>query len=288
MLRSKLQRLGLMAGVPTALTLLATSVAHAQYPYYNTFDDATTISTVASYNPPPIITRFDYGNGGPSSTNSTGWSNAEDHTGNGGGSVMQSITFSNSPVAQQGAFTLDIAGGAGINVSNVSFYIMLAPGSAVNSDTSAGDAGASSGFFGVAIRNGSYDYITPGPGYPGGPGNPSVNGTVQTGNGWNFGDPNYTGTSDQGTWEFVSIPLGPGDGIDTSTGNNVVDDSQGVRALTFSDYDDDSASSRKITGTVTWYIDDLTLTQAVVPEPATLGLLALSVPALMLRRRKGA
>ena len=98
---------------------------HAQYPYYNTFDDATTISTVASYNPPPIITRFDYGNGGPSSTNSTGWSNAADHTGNGGGSVMQSITFSNSPVAQQGAFTLDIAGGSGINVSNVSFYIML-------------------------------------------------------------------------------------------------------------------------------------------------------------------
>ena len=43
----------------------------------------------------------------------------------------------------------------------------------------------------------------------------------------------------------MNIPLGPGDGIDTSTGNTVVDDSQGVRALTFSDYDDDMRQQPK-------------------------------------------
>jgi len=273
MLGHKLRRLGILAGPPAAFTLMATSAAMAQYPYgTSTFDTSSTISTVASYNPPPIITRFDYGSGGPASTNATGWSNAADHTGNGGGSIMQSVTFKNSPAAQNGAFTVDITNATAVPTSMISFYIMIAPGSAFS--TQVGGPGASSGYFQPVIRDSGYTFTN----VP----DVIVNGVDQGANGWNFGDPTYSGTSDQGSWEFIQIPITPAEQAASADSGTALN----VRALTFQDYDDDTTGGRKIAGQVTWYIDDLTITP--VPEPATLGLLGLAVPALLARRRKHA
>jgi hypothetical protein len=273
MLGQKLRRLGILAGPPAALTLMATSAAMAQYPYgTQTFDTSASLSTVASYNPPPIITRFDYGTGGPSSTsgpltnggNQTGWSGAADHTGNGGGSINMGLNFKNSPAAQNGAFTVDITNNLAVPTTMLSFYIMIAPGSAFS--TQVGGPGASSGYFSPVIRNSSYAFTN----VP----DVIVNGVDQHANSWNFGDPTYSGTSDAGTWDFIQIPLDP------------TNATQNIRALTFQDYNDDTTGGRKITGVVQWYIDDLTITP--VPEPATLGLLGLAVPALLARRRKHA
>jgi PEP-CTERM motif len=273
MLREKLRLIGIVVAPPAALTLM--SAAPAMADYIHTFDSSGTVTNDTSgdsgqYGLDPslgvINSRFDYGSGGPPGTHATGWSNAADFDVNGGGSLMQSITFKSSPTAQAGAFTVDISG-VPILATDLSFNIMIAPGSADSGTAGASFAAGSSGYFQVAIRDGSYDFTN----VP----DVFVNGVDQGGNGWNFGDPTYSGTSDQGTWEHIDIPLNPS----VSTEN--------IRALTFQDYDDDSSTSRLIAGQVTWYIDDLNIT-GNVPEPATLGLLALGVPALMMRRRKKA
>lgn len=54
-----------------------------------------------------------------------------------------------------------------------------------------------------------------------------------------------------------------------------------VRALTWQDFND---PTRDMNGVQTWYIDDLSITYQV-PEPASLGLLGVGVPALLMRRR---
>ena len=54
-----------------------------------------------------------------------------------------------------------------------------------------------------------------------------------------------------------------------------------VRAITFQDYND---TTRDMNGPENWFIDNMSVTYNV-PEPASLGLLGLGVPALLLRRR---
>jgi hypothetical protein len=87
------------------------------------------------------------------------------------------------------------------------------------------------------------------------------------------GSYNYNGTTyaasllNPGVWTHFNIPL---------TGVN-----QSVRAMTLQDYND---AFRNITGTETYYIDNLTLTQ--VPEPASLLLIGLAVPGLVLIGRR--
>ena len=56
-----------------------------------------------------------------------------------------------------------------------------------------------------------------------------------------------------------------------------------VRALTWQDFND---ATRNMNGTQLWYIDDLSITYQV-PEPASLGLLSLSVPALLAQANQG-
>jgi hypothetical protein len=54
-----------------------------------------------------------------------------------------------------------------------------------------------------------------------------------------------------------------------------------VRALTWQDFND---ATRDMNGTQNWYIDNLSITYQV-PEPASLGLLGMGIPALLMRRR---
>ncbi|HEX3356629.1 MAG TPA: PEP-CTERM sorting domain-containing protein [Tepidisphaeraceae bacterium] len=260
MLRKDLYRVSLLAAVPAMLGLMGAPTAQAAYPFdLMTFDTSSTVKTTADFNPPPIITRYDFGGSGPNATHSTSWDGTVDNTGNSGGSVVQSVNFDTS-ANQAAAFTFDITNNLPVQASNLSFDIRLAPGSAF-SQLGPGTSGASSGFMQVAIRDGSYTFTNTG--------NVFVNGNNSGSNGWNFGDPTFSGTSDAGTWEHISIPLS---GFDTA-----------VRAITIQDFDDNNAG-RSFNGPVTWNIDNIQLTPA--PEPASLALLGLGVPTLLIRRRK--
>jgi hypothetical protein len=277
MLRHKLRRLGILAVPPAALCLMATSAAKAQpYVNYFPFDTSASVTSIHGYqseNPSAgiINSRLDYYTG--ISAASTGWTNAANYdTDPGGGSVKQSVTFpgvANS--AEQVGFTFDMYWTAE-TVTDISFYLQVAPGSATSSPTLGGSwATGSSGSFGVATRDAGYDWT----------GVPDMYVTDVTtsqnfgdqGGGFNFGDPGYSGNSDAGDWLYIDMPFPSG---------------VSVAGLTFQDYDDDSPGGRIISGQVTWYIDDLTLTPMPVPEPACLGLLGLSVPALLARRRRTA
>jgi hypothetical protein len=261
MRRKNLYRVSLLAVAPAMLGLMAAPSARAAYPFdLMTFDTASTVSTTVNYNPPPVITRYDYGGSGPNATHSTGWDGTVDNTGNSGGSIVQSANFDSS-AGQAAGFTLDITNNLPVQASNLSFDIRLAPGSAFSTLTGPGTSGASSGFMQVAIRDGNYNFTNTG--------NVFVNGNNAGGNGWNFGDPTFSGTSDAGTWEHISIPLS---GADSA-----------VRAITIQDYDDNNAG-RAFTGTVTWNIDNIQLTPA--PEPASLALLGIGLPGLLMRRRR--
>ncbi len=150
-------------------------------------------------------------------------------------------------------------------MTSISLYLEIAPGSAVSGTNGASYAAGSSGYFQIAYRDASYGFNN----VP----DVIVNGNDQHANGYQFGDPTYSGTSDQGTWEHIVIPFS------TPTA---------LRALTFQDYNNDTSGGTLVAGNVTWYIDDLTFTPPAVPEPASLGLLGLAVPALLARRRKHA
>jgi len=237
-----------MALAPIGASLVAASMAGAQTTtYVNTFDTSSSFQTIANYNPPPISARFDYGGYTPTNHHSVNWSAAEDHTGNGGGSVLLSWAF-NGPTfgSESAAFTMDLFPTPGYQVTDISFALMVAPGSAE-------DSFGGNGYFQVFTRDASYnDNATP---FAEELGNPS------------YGGPS---TNDAGTWELINIPLS---------------DAQ-TRAITLQDYDDGNPSSRNIQGNEAIYIDDLSVTYLSVPEPASLGLLGASIPALMLRRRR--
>jgi hypothetical protein len=238
-----------LALAPIAGSLMATSVADAQFTTYtNTFDNSSSFQTIANYNPPPIAVRYDYGGLGPTLTHTVAFAPSVDDTGNGGGSVKLGWTFystapdpANSSFpdgSESAAFTFDLFPSPGYEVTNISFNLMVGVGSAEGSNES-------NGYFQVFTRDANYnDNATP--------------------FAENLGNPTYDGSNDAGTWESINIPLSP---------------AAQTRAITLQDY------SNGINGSETLYIDNLSVTYESVPEPASLGLLSLSIPALLARRR---
>jgi len=266
------------------------SVASAQSGYYpssgstdivSTFDNTGTFSTVATYNPPPVIVRFDYGSPTPTAQHHISWSNGSvaggydntpstggpAHQGTAldtGGSLQLSQTFSTSDGYGQSAFIFDIYPTPGVGVTAVSFDILVNPLTTLPADANHGF-----GYFQFVQRlTDSYVYTEVDQSV-------YVNGNLigtsgsspYSGPGMNLGNPSYGPNSDTGTWDHVEI--------DYSSPQ------ADLRALSLQDYINGPGRN----GVLVYNIDNLEVTTVPVPEPASLGLLALSVPALLARRR---
>lgn len=256
MRENKLRKAVSVALAPVGAALIATSMASAQTgTFTNTFDNSSSIVLVRDYNPPPESFVFDYGGSGPTAHHSVAWTGAENDGGPAGsGSVQLSWTFNGpSSGGATAAFTTDVfpyATGTqpGAMVTDISFNLMVDP-------SSTQDKYGGYGFFQVFTRDESYN-------------------VVSTPFSEELGNPSYGGpsTSDAGTWESINIPF--------ST-------PVPVRGITLQDYDDGSTTGRDIVGPETIYIDNMSITYEV-PEPASLGLLGVSLPALLMRRRSKA
>ncbi len=301
MLGFKLRRLGALA-IPAALVLTAAGTAKAQYsggptPYpppnglvtgnaypYNTFTfntagSQTFLGGTYSYNSYSISTpnfRTDYStNAGAGS--GVVYNSTADHTGNSGGSIQTNEVVQTAGTSTQEATVMDVApdanSGTGLSATGYSFWLQILPGSAVSGANGASFAAGASGYFQTYYKtqpNYSGNYS----GY-----NVYLDGVNEgNGGGWNFGDPNYTGNSDAGTWDYVYVQFINGSGNPTTVPN--------FAAIGFQNYMDNSPSSRNFNAgaEVSWVIDDLTIYTAV-PEPASLAMLGLAVPALLRRRR---
>jgi hypothetical protein len=263
---SSLRKLSVAAIGLLALPFMG-SVARAQYPlnYEFTFDNAGqqtfTPSATFGYNPTQASGpnfRFDNGGLEPTISHKVSWVATPDNTGNGGGSISFSQGF-NDPAngAEGSAFDMDLTGGGAEPLTSpltLSFDIKVSS-SSLNGGT---DAYGGFGYFQMFTRNDSYSYDDLSS-------NITINGTPLGANGWELGNPFFTGT-DYG-WEHVVITYAAGMYF--------------PRALVLQDYSD---NGRLMNGNVTYYVDDLELS-APVPEPASLALLGLGVPALLMRRR---
>jgi hypothetical protein len=261
MIKEKLSRLALLAVAPTGLLLGAASVAHAQYGPY-TFDTSSSFYSQSvnhdgnnfdnNLNPSqyPYVA-LDYGGAGSTTANSTEtWENTYDATGNGGGAVQLSTTF-NEPANGAGgsAFVVQLESNpSNPGATDATLYATNVSFDVLVDPSSTPDAYGGYGYFQVATVEPNYS---------------------QDGNSFaeELGNPTYSSPS-TGTWQHISIPLNPADPF---------------FAVVFQDYQD---AGRATVGPVTYDIDDLTLTP--VPEPASLGMLGLTVPALLRRRRAAA
>jgi hypothetical protein len=257
-MRSKtVHRLEVLSLATAGLCWLGASGASAQVyspgGFTDTFDTPSSVSIgVANFNPPPVTARYDYGTG--ATTHVVSYSSTVDDTGNGGGSV-KFTQFMDYPALGSGsvAYTMDLFPSPGAQVSDISFNLMVDP-------SSVPDKYGGYGYFQVFTRDSGYN-DNPVPDI-------ILNGTDLGANGYELGNPNYSGgVGDAGTWESLNIPFS-GAGAQ-------------VRAITLQDFSD---GGRDMDGDVIYYIDNLSITY--VPEPASLGLLSLSIPALLARRRK--
>lgn len=264
MQRLRLRTLSVSAFASSAM-LMACAQVHAQT-YTNTFDTSASFTTGTAnrtYNPPPAWAGFDFGGNAPSLHNEAVWS-SQDDTGNAGGSMELSWKF-NSPVdgGEAAAFIMDVQSSPAPTFSVLSFDVMVDPRTATNTigSGSTPDIYGGYGYFQIITRDSdayNFDNVS----------DVTVNGVDQHSNGYELGNPNFT-TSDAGTWEQVSCLIANGGG--------------GTRAIEFQDYSD-GPGGRDIAGYETIYIDNVSLTQ--LPEPASISMLALGLPALLKRRRK--
>jgi hypothetical protein len=302
MRKKKLHRLGATATLAAALALMVAGTAKAQFtggptPYpppnplvtgnaypYNTFTFTTAgaqtfIGGTYTYDSYSISTpnfRQDYTTNAGVGTG-VAYNSTVDHTGNGGGSIQMNEVVQTAGTPTNAAVVMDVApdanGGTGLSATGYSFWLQILPGSAVSGANGASFGAGASGYFSTYYKtqpnyNGVYG------GY-----NVYLNGVNEGAGGWQFGDPNYTGNSDAGTWDYVYVQFTDGSGNPTVVPN--------FAAIGFQNYLDNSASSRNFLAgaKVSWVIDDLTV---YVPEPASMAMLGLAAPALLMRRRAAA
>ncbi len=282
MRENRLRKSVFVALLPVGTALMATSMASASLSLTNTMDAQTFNSSdttpnvvylgALTYNPPPVNTVFKYGNGGATASESVAFnSGVNDGPATGGispatgsGSVQMSWTWS-EPSSGPGsaAFDTDIfpggVSGNGSYVDSISFDLMVGAGSAQDLNGGNGFMQLFSGFSGtdnLDHTNGAHVYVD------------GVNMDSGYEDGWELGNPFYSG-NDNGTWESVEVTFNA---------------PTPLRALIMQDYDNPSQYGGVISGTETMYLDNLQVTYEV-PEPASLGLLGIGVPALLMRRR---
>jgi hypothetical protein len=239
-------------GIKSLLVVAVVTLVAAQLNAQTfTFDNAGTVTPgTRNYNPPPVGEAFDYGGFTPQLTQTSSYAAGVESTLSnipGSGSVKLSWSFDASDGGEAAAFTFDVIPSPGNVYNNLSFDIMVGPGSTP-------DSFGGYGYFQVATRDGGYGYHDTGfnqelanPGY----------------------DPNNIAPG-AGVWQHISIALSGADAT--------------VRGITIQDYADQSGS-RIMTGPETLYIDNISLSPAV-PEPASLALLGLAAPGLVFAARR--
>ncbi len=225
--------------------------------YTNTFDAASSFQTTENDFPPPIALYID-----PSSdttSNLVAWSNGhapggyDDTAATGGPTAQGTYGDTGGSVLLSQTFDASAVG------QQISYLIvdLFNPGEVItavsfNLLVSPGSAADSLGGYGTFTVDavGSYE----------------GNIGYETLYSEELGNPSLSGPTD-GTWENISVAIPNPPSLPMNT-------------LDFDIFDQTSS----INGPVTYYLDNLSVTYSV-PEPASLGLLGLGLPALMMRRR---
>lgn len=292
MSKRKLGRLGLVAGAP--VVLLAASAVHAQYAtvgnslIVDTFDNSASFTNnevnggpagtnwYDGFNPPPPNVRLDYGSATAEANHSVTWSsNNSPNPALGSptsGSVKLAWTWNTTADGDgSAAWTMDILNTAQ-KYTSLSFDMEIDPNSthgqyANNSPNS--PAGTAStypntagyedyGYFQVFTKDQNYNQNEG----RGGPESGSL-GDVD-------GSDPVTGipetSYEAGQWEHFTVSL--------------IGAAQNVRGIVFQSYSQGESGFQAI------YLDNITLN--AVPEPASLGLLAVAGSSMLMRRRRRA
>jgi hypothetical protein len=158
MRKNRLRNSILAAAAPIGVSLLATPMAGAQTATYtNTYNTSSSITTINAgvYDGSSENWRFDYGGSSdtPKANHSVSWSGAEDNTPatepNGGSVNLTWLDSEPSGGSSAAAFTTDLFAYPGNNVTNISFDLLVAASSPV--DTYGGY-----GYFQLFTRNENY------------------------------------------------------------------------------------------------------------------------------------
>jgi hypothetical protein len=287
MRRQKL-RLSSICGA-SALLLASASAVHAGVAAYTqSFDSSASFTNnevnggpagtnwYDGFNPTPINIRFDYGSATATANHSVTWSsnNSPDPANGalGSGSVKLGWLWNTTADGDgSAAFTMDIQNTAGVYTS-IGFDMYIDPssthgqfandGATVVAGTSTPYPNSSGfedyGFFQVFTKDQTYNQNEA----HAGPDSGSLGDVVGT-------DP-VTGAAETsygaGVWEHFQVNL-------TGTGKN-------VRGITFQSFSQGESGPQAI------LLDNITLN--VVPEPASLGMLAVAGSSVLLRRRRQA
>jgi hypothetical protein len=290
--KRKMGQLALAVGAPMVL-LASASAVHAQYAMsgnslvVDSFDNAASFTNnevnggpagtnwYDNFAPPPPNVRLDYGSATAESSHSATWSPLNSPNPNFGGAGSGSVKLAwnwNTTADGDGsaAWTMDILNTAQ-SFTSISFDMMIDPtsthGQFANDNPNTNPAGTAQaypnsagfedyGYFQVFTKDQNYNQNEA----TGGPDSGSL-GDVD-------GKDPVTGVADTsygaGVWERFTVSL--------------IGSSKNVRGIVFQSFSQGESGSQAI------YLDNITLN--AVPEPASLGLLALAGSSMLMRRRR--